>query len=823
MEFQLIILSCKSANLFSEKTFPILKMDVYFHGMESKRLNHFISVLLIILVGIFSSCQKQKTQEEFAGSATCIECHAQFYELWSTSHHGLAMQPITSKFIATEIQTNQDEIFLENGYYKAIIKDTTLFIQERKGDSITNYQVIWALGGKNVYYFLTNFDGGRLQTLPLAFNLQNQLWYNNPESAIRHFPQMGEQETTDEALPWKHRQYTFNTSCYSCHVSQLSNNFDLASNTYQTNWKEAGINCETCHGPASEHVKAARFAKKKGVELTDLKLIVTKTFTPEQHNNSCAPCHAKMRAITSSYTPGDKYFDNYDLITLESNDFYPDGRDLGENYTMTGWQMNPCTKAGELNCVMCHTSSGRYRFKSDDLVTANKACTSCHSEKETHYEQHTHHAISKVSPKCIDCHMPQTQFGHMTRSDHSFRPPMPLASLEFQSPNACNICHNNKDAKWAQKQLFQWKKDNGYQENTLMAGRLLVDARTEKWAHIKEILEAIKTNQYGEVYTTSYLRLLATLNDSTKKQAAYAALQFDSPLIRSAAAGALYGFTDDISKQHLLKAAQDEIRLVRLAAALPLTLFNPQSFTTGEQAIVQKVTDEYTQSLVTRPDDWSAYYNLGNYYQNTGQTDKALVSFETATKLAPDAIMPLVNSSYLLSVNGNTDLAKAKLEQALKEEPLNEAVNFNYGLLMAELKDLNAAEKALSNVLKVNNKNAAAAYNLAIIVSPKNINEACKLSNIAMTADPIQPKYAYTYAFFLNQSGKSNEAEKVLLKLIETNPEYTASIFLLGNIYENAGKRGKARLAYKKAIENNPNNEQLKAQLQQNIERLTHN
>ena len=29
----------------------------------------------------------------YAGSASCIECHEKFYKLWSTSFHGLAMQP----------------------------------------------------------------------------------------------------------------------------------------------------------------------------------------------------------------------------------------------------------------------------------------------------------------------------------------------------------------------------------------------------------------------------------------------------------------------------------------------------------------------------------------------------------------------------------------------------------------------------------------------------------------------------------------------------------------------------------------------------------
>jgi hypothetical protein len=34
----------------------------------------------------------------YAGSSSCRECHERFYQLWSTSMHGLAMQPYTPEF-----------------------------------------------------------------------------------------------------------------------------------------------------------------------------------------------------------------------------------------------------------------------------------------------------------------------------------------------------------------------------------------------------------------------------------------------------------------------------------------------------------------------------------------------------------------------------------------------------------------------------------------------------------------------------------------------------------------------------------------------------
>ncbi|NIV10536.1 MAG: tetratricopeptide repeat protein, partial [Aliifodinibius sp.] len=54
----------------------------------------------------------------------------------------------------------------------------------------------------------------------------------------------------------------------------------------------------------------------------------------------------------------------------------------------------------------------------------------------------------------------------------------------------------------------------------------------------------------------------------------------------------------------------------------------------------------------------SSYYNLGIYHQNQGNVQKALGSYETAARIYPEAIMPLINSSVLYSYMGNS--AKAE-------------------------------------------------------------------------------------------------------------------------------------------------------------------
>ncbi len=778
-----------------------------------------ISVLLLSLVIIVSCLNKKEkvaNDNEYSGSESCIECHPKFYELWSTSHHGLAMQPITKAFIAEKITLGQDDIFMENAHYSAVAEDSLLFIQERKENSeIKKYEVLWALGGKNVYYFLTPWEGGRLQTLPLAYNVNTKQWYNNPASAIRHFPNRTQE---DEALSWTDMQYTFNTSCYSCHVSQLHNNFDLTKNTYQTHWKEVGINCETCHGPSGEHVRVCKQAKE-GTVPEDLKIIMTSKFTADQHNWSCAPCHAKMTPITESYMPGDNYYNNYDLTTLENLDFYPDGRDLGENYTFTSWNMSECAISGQMHCVTCHTSSGRYRFKSDINAEANKACASCHADKAEHVHQHSHHPMAEQSPRCIDCHMPMTMFGHMNRTDHSMRPPMPSATIKFGSPNACNMCHTDKSPQWADKQVRSWHKDD-YQAETLAAGSLIDEARNSQWKQIDRMFQAITSNQYGDIFTNSLIRLLINFEGDKKFPVLVAAANHASPLIRSSAVNGMLGNRSSEVKTALLKAAQDSIRLVRLAAASSLSVFPHSDFSATELALVEKVNQEYENSLVTRPDAWSAHYNLGNHYQNMGQTDKALAAYETALKVHPEAFMPLVNSSFLYSMTGNATKAEEYLKKALQLEPKNEAANLNYALLMAEINKMEESEKAFRKVLEINKANTTALYNLSVLVSKRDMQEALQLSKQAMQLAPDEPKFGYTYAFFLNQQQKSSEAVGILNSILKKQPDHFNSVYLLASIYLQSGNKAKARQVYEQALKSVGNNQQAAAQLQQAINQL---
>jgi tetratricopeptide (TPR) repeat protein len=756
--------------------------------------------LIVILLGAQGnqgiSGTKNIQSGEFSGSASCRQCHEQFYKLWEPSHHGLAMQPYTAEFAKANLKSQTEDIKIGKFRYRAEIEADRGWIREISLKGKKTYPMVHVLGGKNVYYFLTPYEKGRLQTLPIAYDLNRKQWFDTAASGVRHFPgaELG------EPVHWTDPLYTFNTSCYNCHVSQLSTNYDLKTDTYHTTWAEPGINCETCHGPGDEHVKAYQQAAATKDEPDDLKLISTKTFSVKQTNSMCNSCHAKMSPISASFKPGDEYFDHFNLITLDNPDFYPDGRDLGENYTMTSWRMSACVKSGKLDCMHCHTSSGRYRFKEPDKV--NEACLPCHQEQVATIAVHSHHEQKENAPKCISCHMPMTKFAHMNRSDHSMRPPTPAATLKYKSPNACNLCHADKDAAWADKQVHQWHKED-YQKPILEQARFIDAARRQDWEHLDGILQYIGRKDRDEVVTTSLIRLLRACDSQKKWAGIIKALKEDpSPLVRAGAAEALDNYLTGESLKALLGATRDKNRLVRVRAAASLASILPERLKDEYQKDLQNATAEYLEGLQARGDDYINHYNLGNFYLARRDIDQAIRSFETAIRLRPDYLASYVNAAFAYNAAGKNDQAEASFKKALELDPNSLVTYINLGMLLGEQSRLSEAEDAFRKALAVDPNSAVAAYNLCVILAPRQPAEAIRWCGKAYQLRPDEPKYGYTYAFYLYQNAKQTAAIDVLQAMVKRQVPYSDAYAFLGSIYQRQKEFDKAIDIYQAAVHN---------------------
>jgi tetratricopeptide (TPR) repeat protein len=717
---------------------------------------HGLTAVLVLFWLALASAQTN----DWAGSHSCRECHPKFYQLWSTSFHGLALQPYTHELGEKQLVPQTNEIV--SGEYHFIADLNKGVVLERSGARTNAYPMVQVLGGKNVFYFLTTLERGWLQTLPVAYDVRRREWFDTTASAMRHFS-----EVHEEKLDWRERPLTFNTSCYSCHVSQLSKNYNLTSDSYHTVWREPGINCETCHGPSAEHVRLFQNLPTNQPAPADLKLIVTRTLSVSERNDLCAVCHAKMSALTPNFAPGEDFFNHFDLVAMESPDFYPDGRDLGENYTFTSWKLSPCTKTGQLDCLHCHTSSGRYRFK--DPETANNACLPCHEDKVKAAPAHTHHKHDSAANQCVSCHMPTTEFARMRRSDHSMLPPAPAATIRFQSPNACNLCHTNQSAAWSDKFVRQWHSRD-YQKTVLERGELVVAARRQDWSQLPAMLDYLSSTNHHEVFTVSLVRLLANCAAREKWPALRQLATAPSAWVRAAAADSLGERLDERSVSLLLALVQDPYRLVRVRAANALSGLQQERIPEANRRPFREALAELLDSLKSRPDDSSAHYNLGIFLMNRAELQEAVAEFQTSIRLETNSLPAYVNLAVACSGLGQNDSAEAALRRALQLRPTNAVVNLNLGMLLAETGRTPQAEQAFRTAFRSDPRSAQAAYNLGVMLAETNAEEALEWCRKASVLGPENPKYGYTYAYFLYRGGKAEAALREVRRVRERFP-----------------------------------------------------
>lgn len=750
-------------------------------------------LLFLLCMTVTSQSMAAETgTDPYAGSKSCRECHERFYGLWSGSMHGLAMQPYTETFAREKLSPQQDDVIIGTKRYRA---EVGYVLETGVDGKKKQFKIDYALGGKNVFYFLTPMDKGRLQTLPVAYDVRKKEWFDTALSGLRHFPGQMNSETP---VGWQEYPYTFNTSCYGCHVSQLATNYDLKSDSYSTTWKEPGINCETCHGGSETHNAIMRKLPKgeKPADNSDFGLIRTKKFTPAQHNDACNSCHSKAMPLTAAYKTPERFLDHFDLVTLENADFYPDGRDLGENYTQTSWRMSPCAKDGKLHCVNCHTSSGRYRFKKEKF---NNACLPCHEERVRNVAAHSHHPADSEASRCVSCHMPKTEFARMQRSDHSMLPPTPATTILYQSPNACNGCHGDKDAAWADKLVRSWRQRD-YQATVLKRAALIDAARKRDWTKLAAMLTYIGDPKSDEIFVTSLIRLLGRCDDPKKVPVLRAALNSPSPLIRGAAVEGLGQSPSIEVLQDIAVATSDDYRLVRVRAAAAMAQFpNMRAQGKGKERL-DKATDEFLESLRARPDSWDGHYNLGNYYLGQNKPKEALVEYDIAYKHEPQSVLTLVNAAMAHAKLGEPAKAEAKLNEALKINPDSSAALYNLGLVKAELGDIGAAEMNLKAAFTTDPQLAGAAYNLCIIAAKDRPAESLDWCKKAVTLRPQEPKYASTLAFYQQQGGDSAAAVTTLVALVSRVPTYPDAYLLLGEIYEKQGKKAQAVKVYQQAL-----------------------
>ncbi len=110
----------------------------------------------------------------------------------------------------------------------------------------------------------------------------------------------------------------------------------------------------------------------------------------------------------------------------------------------------------------------------------------------------------------------------------------------------------------------------------------------------------------------------------------------------------------------------------------------------------------YNSALEINPESIEALQNLGLFYQNTGQLEKALATYKKAEKIQPDNAILNYNKGYIyLELKNELDSAVNEFTQAVVKYPQYYQAYYNLGLTYERKGNIEKALNNYSNSLKI--------------------------------------------------------------------------------------------------------------------------
>lgn len=381
----------------------------------------------------------------YVGSDRCLSCHQAAHTRWLGSRHHKMMRPVAQLGAIVADLSSSDIPF---------------------GAS----EAVWVVGSRWEQQFMGRVDGHDT-LLPGAWSVTRQGWLSQGWDGW---------QAPD---PLKR--------CHGCHTVGL--------NLTNGHFVEAGIGCESCHGPGSRHIDTAgRVMLEIGIDAA-----------------VCGQCHSRGMAkdgsvfFPYSYRPGDDleaHFDHWEADFLQnSSQWWGTGREKKRHQEYMAWRRSGHVNAlknitenddgrygaADEGCLHCHAGEAAVRAEDHgprlgdvkhgitcavchnshgDLDRIRRDCASCHDHGPFHHQTVTTAAHipcpAEAGVLCIDCHMPLTvkMGGEFLLRSHAPGITEPAAGAAFNSPSSCanGACHQADSTDWLQQEFKAFYRATTY-------------------------------------------------------------------------------------------------------------------------------------------------------------------------------------------------------------------------------------------------------------------------------------------------------------------------------------------------------------------------
>jgi len=411
----------------------------YIVNEKTSKILPFYNQLSQIRVGTEVDLRDNEQKKAyFVGASKCIECHKDKHRAWSHSRHPKMIQ---------DPHKNPKTMVAD---FSKLPADANFALKD----------AVYTVGGKFKQRFMIRKDINGTEDYILGnyqWNVETQKWQGFKPWKYWY----------KNAYPHDNQQLPTSRACDGCHFTGFMSKEKRV---------DKGISCESCHGPASNHIKDPKSEVYKA-SLSD----------PIRQNEVCLQCHMRNRDkrlddmnMSQIYGDARDYPFGYEagaslskykkvapfVLGKETKEFYANG--MGKKNRTQGNEFVHSMKAKHgITCINCHNP--HTLEPTAEKNSGNNLCMKCHSfnsligPHQKDLESHTKHKANSKGSLCVECHMPKvgkhTGKSPLTVRTHMFNFVTPNETIAYGMPketNACFACHQDRGMKTLQKDMESW-------------------------------------------------------------------------------------------------------------------------------------------------------------------------------------------------------------------------------------------------------------------------------------------------------------------------------------------------------------------------------
>jgi tetratricopeptide (TPR) repeat protein len=289
-------------------------------------------------------------------------------------------------------------------------------------------------------------------------------------------------------------------------------------------------------------------------------------------------------------------------------------------------------------------------------------------------------------------------------------------------PNACIECHTTQEDQWAADAVEDWYGKDRQDHFSDYLIRYAHDVITPKMK--SEMLSFVGDTSYPGIARATALEYLPADGGREEYQTLVRTSSDKNSLVRAHTYIKLSQYTDNQRVALALKGVEDEVRMVRVAAANLLVGVPELELAGANKEMLKLSRKEHYEMLVANLDFPSGRLQFGDYFTRKGQFALAIEQYKWGIMEDKRLIPAYSNLATAYNNLSQNDSALVVLNRWIDLEPSSRGYYLR-ALLLFEMERKADAIDDLNRSIKYDPKNVRAYYNLAtIFIQDRNIQKA---------------------------------------------------------------------------------------------------